>query len=62
MLLYFAHAMVLPFMNKVSSMHGSADASSLTRGMFDLEDTVSATLTLMVFLVFFDFPAPSGQS
>jgi hypothetical protein len=29
-----------------------ADASSLTRGVFDLEDVVSATLTLMVFLAF----------
>jgi hypothetical protein len=51
-MLYLARAVLLPFIGGISSMGGAADASSLTRGMFGIEDFVSAVLALIVFVTF----------
>src|SRR5262249_20704831 len=52
-MLYLARAFVLPFMSGVSSMSGGTDTSSLTRGVFGIEDFVPAALSLIVFVTAF---------
>lgn len=47
-MLYLSRAMLLPLVAGITSMNGSADAASLTRGLFSPYDYVPSALALVV--------------
>jgi hypothetical protein len=49
-ILYLARAILLPFVSGVSSFGGARDGTSLTQGLFGVEDSLPAALALTVFL------------
>ncbi len=51
-MLYLARALLLPFVGGISSMGGSSVTSTLTRGLFGVEDYIPAAVTSLMLLAF----------